>query len=215
MRPTLRGPDRLETMGSDDAHSVSRQWTQWRAETDLHEYFTRWQRLEATGQSTHGEADFIESYRPESVLDAGCGMGRVAIELHRRGIDVVGVDLDDDLLEFARRSEPSIRWEHSDLATMQLGRTFDVVAMPGNVMIFCRPGDRGAILSRATAHLATGGHLVAGFELQSGGDALTLAEYDRLCSEAGLEMVRRCSTWQGDVYRNESYAVTVHRAGAA
>ena len=126
-------------MVTGDGHDVSERWSQWRAETDLQEYFTRWQRLEATGQSPHGEADFIESFHPRSVLDAGCGMGRVAIELHRRGIDVVGVDLDDDLLQFARRSEPSIRWVRLDLATMSLDREFDVVAMPGNVMVYLPP----------------------------------------------------------------------------
>lgn len=198
-------------MGTDEGHAVSRRWSQWRAETDLGEYFTRWQRLEAMGQSTHGEADFIESFRPRSVLDAGCGMGRVAIELDRRGIDVVGVDLDDDLLEFARTSESKVRWVHADLASMSLDRTFDVVAMPGNVMIFCRPADRAAIIQRAAAHLGSGGHLVTGFELQEGPDALTLEEYDELCSAAGLVLVRHCSTWQDAVYRDERYAVSVHR----
>ena len=198
-------------MGTDDPHAISPQWSQWRADTDLEEYFTRWQRLEATGQSSHGEADLIESLGPRSVLDAGCGMGRVAIELDRRGIDVVGVDLDDDLLEFARQSEPSIRWVLADLATMSLGRTFDVVAMPGNVMIFCRPQDRAAIIRAAVAHLAPGGQLVAGFELQPGAGALTLDEYDRLCSECGLQLVRHCSTWEGDGYSGGTYAVSIHR----
>jgi len=198
-------------MGSDDGHDVSRQWSQWRTETDLQEYFTRWQRLEEAGESSHGEADFIESLRPASVLDAGCGMGRVAIELDRRGIDVVGVDLDDDLLEFARLSQPSIRWVHADLATVSIDRQFDVVAMPGNVMIFCRASDRGGIIHNLAAHLVSGGLLVAGFDLQRGPDALTLAEYDRLCAAGGLALMRRCSTWQGDEYRDQLYAVSVHR----
>ena len=198
-------------MGSDEGHGVSRQWSQWRAETDLHEYFTRWQRLDASGQSSHGEADFIQSWQPGSVLDAGCGMGRVAIELDRRGIDVVGVDLDDDLLAFARRSQPSIRWVHADLATMSLGRSFGVVAMPGNVMIFCRPSDRAAIIDRAAAHIEPAGLLIAGFDLQHGPDALTLEEYDRLCIASGLEMVQRSSTWEGDTYHGGGYAVSVHR----
>lgn len=198
-------------MGSDDEHLVSERWSQWRAKTDLHEYYTRWQRLEATGQSSHGEADFIESLRPATVLDAGCGMGRVAIELARRGIDVVGVDLDDDLLEFARRSAPSIRWVQSNLASMRLGRRFDVVAMPGNVMIFCRPSDRPAIIESAAAHLEQEGALVAGFDLQGGADALTLIEYDRLCADCLLELVERYSTWQADAYTGGRYAVSVHR----
>jgi SAM-dependent methyltransferase len=198
-------------MGPDDGYEVSIEWSRWRAETDLHEYFTRWQRLEATGQSTHGEADFIESLRPRSVLDAGCGMGRVAIELHRRGIDVVGVDLDDDLLEFARQSQPSIHWVHADLATMSFDRRFDIVAMPGNVMIYCRPTDRAAIIHNAAVHIEAGGFLVAGFDVQSGQDALTLGDYDRQCTASGLELVQRWSTWQGDVYGGEAYAVSVHR----
>lgn len=198
-------------MSSDDVHAVSASWSRWRAETDLQEYYTRWQRLEAAGQSAHGEADFIESLHPATVLDAGCGMGRVAIELSRRGIDVVGVDLDDDLLEFARRSEPSIVWVHADLATMHLGRLFDVVAMPGNVMIFCRPADRPAIIRSAADHLLHDGSLVAGFQLERSAGALTLAEYDEACTASGLELVRRCSTWQADPYQGGAYAVSVHR----
>jgi SAM-dependent methyltransferase len=201
-------------MDADETHDVSESWSQWRAETDLDEYYARWRRLDEAGQSPHGEADFIGSLQPASVLDAGCGMGRVAIELVRRGIDVVGVDLDDDLLEYARRSEPSIRWVHADLATVDLGRRFDVVAMPGNVMIFCRPSDRGRIICNASAHLEEDGFLVAGFELRRTAGAVTLDEYDLLCSACDLALVQRYSTWQGDDYREEPYAVSVHRRAA-
>ncbi len=200
-------------MDPDDEHLVSRRWSQWRAVTDLDEYYTRWSRLEVAGESAHGEADFIESLHPSSVLDAGCGMGRVAIELARRGIDVVGVDLDDDLLSFARESQPSIPWVHADLSTMCLGRRFDMVAMPGNVMVFCRPTDRRAIIQNVAAHLEPDGLLVAGFQLESDRDALTLVEYDGGCAESGLELVGRWSTWQRDPYRGELYAVSVHRPG--
>ena len=202
-------------MGPDDEHPVSRRWSQWRAATDLDEYYTRWSRLEVAGESAHGEADFIESLHPSSVLDAGCGMGRVAIELARRGIDVVGVDLDDDLLEFARQSQPSITWVHADLATMRLGQRFGMVAMPGNVMMFCRPTDHQAIIENAAAHLEPDGLLVAGFQLEPHRDSVTLVEYDRRCAESGFELVERWSTWQGQPYREESYAVSVHRYGGS
>lgn len=195
----------------DDVHDVSERWSQWRADTDLEEYYTRWRRLEASGRSPHGEADFIASLHPTSVLDAGCGMGRVAIELHRRGIEVVGVDLDDDLLEFARRSQPSMQWVHADLATMSLGRRFDLVAMPGNVMVFCRPQDRPAIIDNAVAHLEDEGWLVAGFELQVGPGAVSLSQYDEMCAVAGLEPVSRWATWDADPYHDGLYAVSVHR----
>jgi SAM-dependent methyltransferase len=201
-------------MGPDDEHLVSRRWSQWRAVTDLDEYYTRWRRLEATGESAHGEADFIESLHPSSVLDAGCGMGRVAIELARRGVDVVGVDLDDDLLEFARRSQPSINWVRADLATMRLGQSFGMVAMPGNVMVFCRSEDRQAIIDNAAAHLEPAGLLVAGFQLEPDRDSVTLVEYDQRCAVGGFELVERWSTWQRSPYRGELYAVSVHRYGS-
>lgn len=198
-------------MSQDDGDPVSKQWARFRAETDLDEYYARWRRLEATGKSPHGEADFIESLYPRSVLDAGCGMGRVAIELARRGIDTVGVDLDDDLLAYARRSQPSIQWLLDDLATMDLGRCFDVVAMPGNVMIFCRADDRPAIIRNIAAHLEPEGSLVAGFQLDAGEAPLSLDVYDELCRAAALELVERWSTWDREPYRGGNYAVSVHR----
>ena len=36
------------------------------------------------------------------MLDAGCGTGRVAIELAARGFSVVGMDLDEAMLDTAR-----------------------------------------------------------------------------------------------------------------
>ena len=55
-------------------------------------YDDRFDRLASAGVDVHGEAALVDSYGPGSVLDAGCGTGRVAIELSRRGHPVVGVD---------------------------------------------------------------------------------------------------------------------------
>jgi 2-polyprenyl-3-methyl-5-hydroxy-6-metoxy-1,4-benzoquinol methylase len=59
-------------------------------------YQARFDRLAASGLDVHGEASFVASLEPAptSVLDAGCGTGRVAIELGRRGLTVVDVDVD-------------------------------------------------------------------------------------------------------------------------
>ena len=167
--------------------------------------------MESAGQASHGEADFIEGYHPASVLDAGCGMGRVAIELHRRGIEVIGADLDIDLLTYARADVPDIEWHHADLATVTLGRLFDVVAMPGNVMIFCRPQDRGLIVTNLARHLSEDGLLIAGFSLERETGALTLDEYDAYCVDEGLFLVDRYATWDRDLSTASNYAVSVHR----
>lgn len=191
---------------------VSERWSQWRRSISLDEYDVRWDHMQQRGEASHGEADFIESMGPRSVLDAGCGMGRVAIELDRRGIDVVGIDLDDDLLTFARKRGPNVRWEHADLATMQFDRRFDMVAMPGNVMIFCRVADRRRIIHTATQHLLPAGSIVAGFSLEPGRLALTLEEYDELCADCDLELVGHYATWEGEPFATGgNYVVAVHR----
>ena len=143
-------------------------------------------------------------------------MGRVAIELARRGFDVDGTDLDDDLLDFARRDAPYLTWVSGSLADVALPRSYDLIAMPGNVMIFCRVADRGPIVQHLAAHLNPGGLLVAGFSLDDPSvrfDALTLAEYDQCASAAGLTLADRFSTWDRAPYDGGNYAVSVHRAG--
>ncbi len=194
---------------SDDP--VSPRWAHWRETVNLEEYHERWARMEASGTASHGEADLIEGYAPASVLDAGCGMGRVAIELHHRGIDVEGTDLDADLLAYARADAAQIPWHHADLTDMQLGRTFGLIAMPGNVMIFCRNDHRGAIVANLAGHLEPGGLLIAGFSLQAATAALSLPEYDSYCAAAGLELAERFATWERAPYEGGKYAVSVHR----
>src|SRR5574338_1119724 len=104
------------------------------------EYEAQYEAEAAAGNDVHGEANFVCAYEPRSVLDAGCGTGRVGRELARRGIDVAGVDIDPEMLATARRKAPDVAWHAADLATIDLGRAFDAIVMAGNVMIFLAPG---------------------------------------------------------------------------
>lgn len=194
--------------------NVSAAWDEWRSRVNLDDYHIRWRQMEERGESAHGEADFIASLGPASVLDAGCGMGRVAMELHRRGIEVEGADLDDDLLAYARTDAPQITWHLADLASASFGRSYEVVAMPGNVMLFCRPDDRASIVANLAAHLTDGGLLIAGFSLSASSSTLTLLEYDAAASAADLSLVDRFATWERAPYAGGDYAVSVHRRRA-
>jgi len=80
------------------------------------------------------------SYLPDDlsgrrVLDAGCGTGAMAVEMARRGAEVVAVDLSPTLIQLARDRTPtdlgggSIEFRAGDMLSPQLG-TFDhVVSM--------------------------------------------------------------------------------------
>jgi SAM-dependent methyltransferase len=173
------------------------------------DYDANYEQRAAAGENVHGEADFVEGYAPASVLDAGCGTGRVGRELARRGLDVVGVDIDPAMLATARRKAPKLEWHQADLAAVDLGRTVDAIVLAGNVMIFLAPGSEGAVLANLARHLAPGGRLIAGFQLQPG--RLTVAHYDELAAAAGLALAERFSTWDGDDWHaGADYAVSVH-----
>lgn len=187
----------------------------WLAETGGNRgasYDNRFAELAASGVDVHGEADLCVALVPPGsrVLDAGCGTGRVAIELARRGYHVVGVDLDPSMLHVARERAPHLRWLHADLATLdpRLG-PFDVGLFAGNVMIFLTPGTEGTVLSQVASTLRLGGLLVAGFSLLPA--RFDLPAYDAAAMRAGLEPVDRWATWDRKPYAGGDYAVSVHR----
>src|SRR3954451_10176991 len=79
------------------------------------EYQGRFDALAAQGVDVHGEATFVRALGPGTVLDAGCGSGRVALELARHGIEVVAVDVDRSMLDEGRRRAPDLAWVEADL----------------------------------------------------------------------------------------------------
>lgn len=172
-------------------------------------YQRRFDALAESGTDVHGEADFVCGLSPATVLDAGCGTGRVAIELARRGLDVVGADVSASMLDTAQRRAPELRWVESDLVVLDLGRTFDVVVLAGNVPLFTRIGTHAGLVAGCARHVAPGGALVAGFQLGRGYEP---AEYDEHCAAAGLVLAERFSTWDRDPFPGDGgYAVSVHR----
>jgi 2-polyprenyl-3-methyl-5-hydroxy-6-metoxy-1,4-benzoquinol methylase len=190
--------------------------TRWQ-DTELprgNDYDDRWRKLAAAGRSTHGEADLVESLLRESgatrVLDAGCGTGRVAIELAHRGFSVVGIDSDATMLHTARAKAPELTWVHADLVEMDshVGTEFDVVVAAGNVMIFLAPGSERSVVDQLATRLAPDGLLVSGFQLNTG--RLTLERYDEYAAAAGLELVHRWSTWDRKPFDGDDYAVSAH-----
>lgn len=194
--------------------NVSKAWQAMRDKVDLDAYDARWDEMAARGEAVHGEADFVAGYGPSAVLDAGCGTGRVAIELARRDITVVGVDSDPDMLDRARRRAPQLTWLEADLATLDVGRSFDVVVMAGNVMPFVDPPSRPAAVAGCARHIGASGRLVSGASLHP--DWPSVGDYDAWCAAAGLELEARFATWDREPWTpGGAYAVSVHRHAGA
>ena len=177
------------------------------------EYDARFDRLASEGHYLHGEADLVSGLLggpPARVLDAGCGTGRLAIELARRGYDVVGVEVEPAMLDVARTKAPELAWVLADLtdADAVAANTYDLAVAAGNVMIFLQLGTEAAVVTNLARSLVPGGLLVAGFQI---GRQLSLERYDALAAASGLELVQRYATWDRTPFAGGDYAVSVHR----
>jgi SAM-dependent methyltransferase len=150
--------------------------------------------------------DALELTPGQRVLDVGCGPGRHAVALARRGIEVLGVDLSPDFVALAREAAAAeglpARFEVRDVRELAVEAEFDAV------LCLCQGGfgllggrDEARAFGRIAAAVAPGGRLAltafsAAFAvrfLEEGEtfDPLTgvLHERSTVRNEAGVEQV--------------------------
>jgi SAM-dependent methyltransferase len=98
------------------------------------------------------------------VLDLGCGTGRVALHLARRGHPVVGVDVEAELLEVlaARGAGLPLRTLHADARDFELDRPVALALAPMQTLqLLDAREDRIACLRRVADELDPGGRFAA------------------------------------------------------
>jgi SAM-dependent methyltransferase len=106
-----------------------------------------------------GEAELICANAPAgaSVLDLGCGTGRIARGLVERGLAVVGVDQSADMLAHADECETV----HAPIAGLDLQRRFDVVLLASHLVNTPDDVERRALLATAARHTSEDGVVLA------------------------------------------------------
>ena len=122
-------------------------------------------------QGLPGEAEFYVGHavkRSGRVLELGCGTGRIAIPMAMCGLDVVGVDNSLPMLDQCRKKVTAIgalkgrlRLVHHDITDLDLGETFDTVAMAYRTfMHMLTPDQQRRALRAARDHLTDDGRLM-------------------------------------------------------
>lgn len=85
-------------------------------------------------KGTEGEVDFIEKEidynKDKKILDIGCGTGRHAIELAKRGYQVTGIDLSKSMIKRAeekrRQKEVTVDFQIKDALKLDYNEQFDL-----------------------------------------------------------------------------------------
>ncbi len=127
-----------------------------------------WHEVECGGYSADLEtwARLAEAAGEGRVLELGCGTGRVALHLARRGHELWAVDADPPLLAAleaqASREGLSIQVVCADVRALGLDREFELIIAPMQlVQMLGGTAARRATLARAATHLSDGGRLAA------------------------------------------------------
>ena len=121
-------------------------------------------------KGTSKEVDFIEQEmdfdKKKCILDIGCGTGRHAIELAKRGYIVTGVDLSESQLvrarEKAKEEKVNVHFEQGDARTLQYSHMYDValILCEGGFALMETDEMNFAILEGASRALKSGGILI-------------------------------------------------------
>ncbi|MFD8827333.1 class I SAM-dependent methyltransferase [Streptomyces sp. NPDC059605] len=100
---------------------------------------------------------------PCRVVDFGAGTGQLAVALAGRGYTVEAVDISPAMLDQlrARDTDGLVTRHVADMTKADVGDDFDLCVITNNTL-FMLPsqGLQRAALSRASAHLVEGGHLI-------------------------------------------------------
>lgn len=113
---------------------------------------------DALGAPTAIVVDFFDRYERQAsrVLDLGCGQGRDAIFIARRGHSVVGVDLSPngirDLQAVAEKENLDMEGIVADITAFEPPGAFDVILLDRSLHMLARTA-RHSVLSNALNHV--------------------------------------------------------------
>ncbi|ALV04973.1 class I SAM-dependent methyltransferase [Roseateles depolymerans] len=106
-----------------------------------------------------GEIELLKPWLPPgtTVLELGCGTGRLTHRLLEFGCRVTGVDNSADML---RHVSDAVQRVQADIETLQLDQRFDVVLLPSGMINHADSAVRRAFVAAAARHVAPEGRLI-------------------------------------------------------
>ncbi len=154
-------------------------------------------------------AELAECYPDPSVLEFGIGTGRLAIELHRRGLRVAGIEASTRMVAALRDKAPTAQIDIAigDYISTRVPGSFSLVVLVFNNILDPR-GRRAqlSIFENAARHLAPGGCFVIDTIILRSWRRIAATpsfrnvyaspgELDVMAHEHGMTRIARYSSW--------------------
>ena len=138
--------------------------------------------------------DLIGMLKPvqgERILDIGCGTGQLTSDIAESGSVVLGIDVDEGMINLARQKFPNIRFEVMDARQITYDGEFDAV-FSNAALHWIRPP--ASVVLGISQALKPGGRLVVEFGGQ--GNVRTIVDAIRKCiADAGYSKQRSRNPW--------------------
>ncbi|MDT2019451.1 class I SAM-dependent methyltransferase [Methylocella sp. CPCC 101449] len=105
-------------------------------------------------------AGFLRQRKYSSVLDLGCGYGRVAGSLISKGFSYTGIDISDEAIKTAKKNHPKGVFLQGDLRELNIAKKFDVVLILYVLVHFTEDEDWRKFLAAACQRVKRDGCLL-------------------------------------------------------
>ncbi|MFI5614577.1 class I SAM-dependent DNA methyltransferase [Amycolatopsis sp. NPDC051903] len=110
---------------------------------------------------------FAELAGPGPVADVGCGPGWVTAHLRGLGVDAFGVDLSPEMIAYARRAQPGVRFEVGSMTDLTLPAASVSGVLAFWSLIHVPDADVPGVLAGFRRVLRPGGVVLIGFHVGS------------------------------------------------
>jgi len=78
----------------------------------------------------------FEKHNVKSVLDIGCGTGKIDNLLKKKGFEVIGVDNSKEMITHAKKNYPKITFKQMDAQNFRLNKKFNAIIALDSVLTF-------------------------------------------------------------------------------
>jgi SAM-dependent methyltransferase len=169
-----------------------------------------------------GFAELVCAGGSRTVLDAGCGTGRLVPFLRQAGLQPVGIDASAGMVATARAANPHEAFAVSDLAALPFADDCFGGVLAWYSLIHTAPESLGATLAEVARVLRPGGPFLTGFQVGSGtrtatgyylGESaitaylFTTAQVADELGELGFEVLATCTTAPAGAKRPQGFVL--------